>query len=47
MTQWNGDHTQLAIAWSDQKDIVKFTKSPDGRTRINLTRAGKELVSVE
>ena len=46
-TAWNADHTQLVVEWSDQKDAVAFAKPADGRTRIKVIRAGKEVAAVE
>ena len=45
-TTWNSDRSRLAIEWSDQKDLVVFSKAPDGRTRLRLTRDGNELAAL-
>jgi hypothetical protein len=37
-TVWNNDRTVLTVKWSDQTDLIKFTKGEDNRTRISIKR---------
>ncbi len=46
-TTWNADRTLLTVAWSDQSDVVSFTKGDDGRTRVKITRGGKAVTASE
>lgn len=46
-TSWNNKHTEVAVKWKDQKDIIKLTPSANGKTNILISRDGKKLISMD
>jgi len=46
-TEWNADHTAVTVDWGDQKDVVRFTPTPDRRTTVTVTRDGQALMEHE
>ena len=43
VTTWNADRTKLTIENDGVKDEISFAKGPDGRTRVQVTRAGEAI----
>lgn len=44
-TRWNTDRTRLRIDWPDQSDEIVFSSNEDHRTRLDVLRTGKSLLS--
>ena len=45
-TTWNSARTTVSIDFPEQKDAVRFTPSPSGKTDVMITRRGDTLVSL-
>ncbi len=46
-TEWNAARTRLTVTWSEQEDVIDFTSHGDGRTRLRMTRDGRESLVVK
>ncbi len=46
-TTWNSQHTAVTVAWPDQTDTITFADGKDGRTRMQITRGGSDLLNLK
>lgn len=45
-TQWGADKTKISIEFPNQKDVLQFATTPQGKTNFTLQREGKTLAEV-
>ena len=46
VTTWNDARTEVTIAWKDQRDVIRFATTTEGRTTLVATRNGQPLIEV-
>ncbi len=47
VTVWNQDRTQVTITIGDQEDVVTFTVSESGRTKVRISRSGEDIARMD
>ncbi|MDX6765209.1 MAG: LamG-like jellyroll fold domain-containing protein [Candidatus Methylacidiphilales bacterium] len=46
-TEWNADRASLQVSFVDQKDVLTFAPSPEGRTVLGIQRDGKMVLDMK
>lgn len=47
VTIWNAERTKLTVEINGRRDEISFAKNSDGRTRLAVSRTGKESLSLK